>query len=74
MSMKFLIPLCAVAALLASCGKHEDKAAPSTDTTATPAAPAETPPPSDTPPPADTPPAETPPASETNPPPPPPSN
>jgi hypothetical protein len=76
MSTKLLVPLCAAVALLASCGKNDEKAgdtAPPPDTTATPAAPAETPPPSDTPP-AETPPAETPPASETNPPPPPPSN
>jgi len=67
MSTKLLVPLCAAVALLASCGKHDEKAgdtAPPPDTTATPAAPAETPPPSDTPPPAETPPAETPPAAK----------
>jgi hypothetical protein len=71
MSTKLLVALCAAAALLTACGRHDsngDKA----DTTTTPATPAETPPPPATPGPGETPPAgETPPPDETQPPPPP---
>jgi len=58
MSMKFLLPLCAAAALLAACSdRNKDTAVggngPSETTTpATP--PADTPPPAETPPPSDT--------------------
>jgi len=64
MSPKFLIPLCAAAALLAACGPRDENKAPE-ETATTPGtgpAPAETPPPSDMPP------AETPPSTEAPPP------
>ena len=79
MSTKFLIPLCAAAALLAACsdrdkdtgvgGNSDNEMSPGTTTT--PAQPSETPPPpTDTPPPpSDTTPPPPPDAQPTNPPP-----
>jgi len=70
MSTKFLIPLCAVAALLAACGDRNKPAEMSNDTAPapttpaeTPPPPAETPPPAEAPPPADAPPSEPPPSN-----------
>ena len=70
MNTKFLIPLCAFAALLAACGDRNKSTEMTNEPAATPTTPGETlPPPAETPPPVDAPPPADAPATD-----PPPSN